>query len=210
MNLCKCGCGQEVSKEENIYINHHSSKIFNGMKNKYHSEESKRKMSEKQKGRKHTEETRRKISEKCKGKTLSKETRKKLSEARKGIIFSEEHKKKLSEYRTGKYCGENHPNWKGGISCEPYCIQWSDKEYKYSINERDKTNDKIICLNPCCNRKSNKLCIHHINYDKKDCRPVNLITICSICNTKANSNREWHQAWYSAIIYRRYFSNRRK
>ena len=34
-------------------------------------------------------------------------------------------------------CGENHPNWKGGISCEPYCDAWADKEYKEDMKERD-------------------------------------------------------------------------
>jgi hypothetical protein len=48
-----------------------------------------------------------------------------------------------------------------------------------------------------------KLCIHHINYDKKDCRPANLITLCLSCNSKANKDREWHEAYYTEIMKRR-------
>jgi len=97
--------------------------------------------------------------------------------------------------------GEGSPAWKGGISCEPYCEQWSDKDYKESIKKRDGYK----CLNPECNKLSNRLSIHHINYNKKDCHPSNLITVCPSCNSKANKDRQWHKSWYNAIIYRRYY-----
>jgi len=99
-----------------------------------------------------------------------------------------------------KFIGENNPNWKGGISCEPYCDVWLDKDFKEAIKERDGYQ----CLNPTCNKTSNRLSSHHINYIKKDCRPENLITLCVSCNSKANKDRKWHKSWYKAVIYRRY------
>lgn len=97
--------------------------------------------------------------------------------------------------------GPGHPNWLGGVSCEPYCQIWGDKEYKESIKERDDYK----CLNPYCNSKNpNDLNIHHINYNKKLCGPENLITICRSCNTAANKDREWHEFWYKAILNKRY------
>lgn len=99
-----------------------------------------------------------------------------------------------------KQSGIGNHMWKGGISCEPYCPIWSDKEYKNDIKERDDHR----CLNPCCSKIDKRLHIHHINYNKKDCAPSNLITLCGSCNSKANKDREWHQAWYKAIMYRRY------
>jgi len=99
--------------------------------------------------------------------------------------------------------GSNHPNWKGGISCEPYCAAWADKEYKESIKERDG----YMCLNPYCLKKSGRasdLTIHHIDYNKKNCGPNNLITICRSCNCRANFNRQWHQQWYQTIMTKRY------
>jgi hypothetical protein len=96
--------------------------------------------------------------------------------------------------------GENHYNWKGGIACEPYCDVWLDNDFKEAI----KIRDGYKCLNPECNQQYSNLCIHHINYVKKDCHPYNLITLCISCNSQANYNREWHKSWYSAIILRRY------
>lgn len=128
------------------------------------------------------------------------EVRKKLSIAAKNRLnmFGDTNPAKRPEVRA-KLKGKNNHNWKGGISCDPYCIEWLDQDYKNSIKERDGYQ----CLNPCCNMISKHICIHHINYNKKDCKPRNLITLCYSCNSTANYNREWHKSWYQAIIYRR-------
>lgn len=55
-----------------------------GEEGSYHSEESRRKMSEYRKGRKKSEEHRRKIGESNRGRIISEETRKKISEKAKG------------------------------------------------------------------------------------------------------------------------------
>ena len=94
---------------------------------------------------------------------------------------------------------ENNPNWKGGISCEPYCQDWT-KILKDFIKERDGNR----CLNPDCWRNIHKLSVHHIDYNKKNCEPQNLITLCTSCNSRANKDRNWHKSWYKAIIKRRY------
>jgi 5-methylcytosine-specific restriction endonuclease McrA len=97
--------------------------------------------------------------------------------------------------------GEGNPNWKGGKSFEEYCPVWKDEEYKQSIRERDGN----VCLNPYCDSKNpNDLTIHHIDYDKQNCHPSNLITVCRSCNIRANKDRRWHKAWYSAIMSMRY------
>ena len=68
-----------------------------GMKDKHHSEETRKKMSESNKGEKNQ----------FFGKNHSAEARKKMSEAHKGKRFSESHKKKLSEARKGKHWYNN-------------------------------------------------------------------------------------------------------
>ncbi|MCK4529174.1 hypothetical protein KAW18_17560, partial [candidate division WOR-3 bacterium] len=79
--------------------------------------------------------------------------------------------------------GSNNPNWKGGISGEPYCPIWKDKEYAEAIKQRDGYK----CMNPYCNSKDPKdLVRHHINYNIQDCRLKNIITTCRGCNSSAN------------------------
>lgn len=99
-----------------------------------------------------------------------------------------------------KISGEGNYNWKGGISKEPYSKTWNNR-LKKDIKERDGYR----CLNPYCYSNNTKdLVVHHINYDKKDCTKQNLITICRACNIRAEVNRNWHKAWYQAIMHRRY------
>lgn len=100
-----------------------------------------------------------------------------------------------------KVSGSGNSNWRGGISCEPYCDLWNNKEFKEVI----KIRDNYSCMNPCCRSKNPKnICIHHIDYDKKNCIHTNLITLCNSCNASANYNRSWHIIWYRIIMYRRY------
>ena len=78
--------------------------------------------------------------------------------------------------------GDKHYNWKGGKSFEPYSIDWTET-LRRSIRERDK----YICQ--LCNLYGNT--IHHIDYDKKNCSPNNLINLCIACNSKVNFNRDY-------------------
>jgi len=96
-------------------------------------------------------------------------------------------------------CKKRHPRWKGGISKEPYCQDWG-KDLKGFVKERDGHR----CLNPDCWDKDKTLSVHHIDYNKKSCVPENLITVCRSCNSRANTDREWHKAWYKAILNKRY------
>ena len=91
--------------------------------------------------------------------------------------------------------GEKHHNWKGGIACEPYCKQWIDDEFKEWIKERDW----YICQNPYCWGTSKRMALHHIDYNKKNCHPDNLIYICSSCNSRANKQRDYWTKLYIEV-----------
>lgn len=101
--------------------------------------------------------------------------------------------------------GENSSGWRGGISDKGYCVLWRDKEFKEYIFERDRYE----CQNPMCLKKSDHLVRHHIDYDKKNCNPDNIITVCNSCNSAANANRDWHKGYYQAIMSKRFNSERR-
>lgn len=101
--------------------------------------------------------------------------------------------KTLSTYKV-KFCrncstkGDRNPAWLGGISFEPYPIKWTDK-FKESIRERDN----YVCQECGVHQDElkRKLHIHHIDYDKDNLNPDNLIALCINCHTKTNHNRDY-------------------
>ncbi len=109
-------------------------------------------------------------------------------------------------YGNSVLAGENNPNWKGGITHEPYAPIWIDKRFKAGIKERDNHT----CQNPDCRGDCDVLCIHHIDYCKKDCEPENLITLCRSCNARANFNRGFWEAGYKQIIYEKYHADEKQ
>jgi len=80
--------------------------------------------------------------------------------------------------------GDTHPMYIDGRSFLPYCFKFN-KELKELIRNRDNRTCQY------CSQKENdeKLCVHHIHYDKENCNP-DLIALCRICNIKANTNRK--------------------
>ena len=130
------------------------------------------------------------------GKNHTKESLKKISAVHKGKKITEECKKKLSIALSG----ENNPNWKGGLSYKEYCVIWKSKEFRDFIYERDKSK---FCWNPQCEGKGIINNLHHIDYNKKNCNPDNVIKLCNSCNSQANFNRGWWKSFYTEVMRRK-------
>lgn len=129
-----------------------------------------------------------------KGKTFSAGHRKRLSDSHKGLPSGNKGKKASIETREkqrqahlGKFTGSNNPNWRGGISNSPYSFDFDD-ELKELVRQRDK----YLCQFCGKSQEENdkKLSVHHIDYDKQNSNPKNLITLCSSCNSEVNFDRE--------------------
>lgn len=142
-----------------------------------------------------------------------KEHRDRLSLLRKGIKRSQEDTLSIRKgienrrsysginnpnYGNSKLCGEGNPNWKGGIQFEPYSPDWN-AELKEYIKERDNWKCQL-----CGSEEKLFLVVHHIDYNKKNCFTINLITLCSKCNGKVNFNR---QGWtlFFMFVMEKYF-----
>ena len=100
-------------------------------------------------------------------------------------MLGKKHTKDTKDKMKKAKIGENHNNWQGGKSFESYTIDWTVTLRK-SIRERDK----YICQ--LCNKIQGDKThdVHHIDYNKKNNNPDNLITLCRSCHiTNHNRNR---------------------
>ena len=145
-------------------------------------------------------ELKKQIAEKLKGNTHGfQKGQKRLESAysfpkgnkvRLGIKHTKETKNKIGRKK------EKHWNWKGGKSFEPYSLDWTET-LRRSIRERDN----YICQ--LCDKQQGDIAhdIHHIDYDKQNCNPSNLITLCHSCNAKVNYKREYWTNFFQQKIW---------
>lgn len=161
------------------------------------------------KGYKHTEEWKKQNSERMKGREITwghKTSKtlmghpglkgkdnpmygKHLVAWNKGIPHSEETKRKISE----AHKGAKSIRWRGGISFEPYGLDWTETLRK-AIRQRDNYTCQL------CDKKQKRprLHVHHIDYDKTNNDPDNLTSLCLSCHSKTNINRKmWRRIFNS-------------
>jgi len=80
----------------------------------------------------------------------------------------------------------------------PYSLNFYNPKFRKQILDRDNNQ----CQNPDCDKNPSRysLQIHHIDYDKKNSTPQNLITLCPSCNIQANYNKPYWINLYQNII----------
>ena len=123
----------------------------------------------------------------------------------------------LNDYRT-KICRnclkmENHPNWQGGDNL--YGTEFNC-ELKEQIRQRDgnRCQECFRGQDELYDKKGKKykLMVHHIDYNKKNNLPINLISICISCHMKTNTNRKYWTKYFKKkikTIYKRLARNMR-
>jgi predicted DNA-binding protein YlxM (UPF0122 family) len=95
--------------------------------------------------------------------------------------------------------GINSKLWLGGCSLKDYPTEFNPK-LKKIIRERDG----FICQ--LCGKKENgvTLVVHHIDYNKKNIHPNNLISLCNPricgCHMKTNFNRKYWTEYFTNVL----------
>jgi len=106
-------------------------------------------------------------------------------------LTGKKHSKERKEKNRQSHLGDKHWNWQNGKSFEEYSIDWTD-DLKESIRKRDN----YICQECGIHQDelsgwNKKLDVHHVDYDKNNLNPNNLIALCRSCHTKTNYNRKY-------------------
>jgi len=201
---------EETKKKISVARKRNPVRFWLGKKRPSFSEEWKKKIGEASKNRKYSKKTRKKISEALKGKKHSEERKRNVSKAlkgkkawnkglklgpnpehskrMKGRKLSKETKRRMSKSQKKRVLeGKNHL-WRGGISFEPYGLEFNE-DLKEVIRNRDRRKCQVCEKTELENKQ--KLDAHHIDYDKKNNNPNNLISLCHNCHSKTNFNREY-------------------
>jgi hypothetical protein len=234
IKYCKCGCGQIVkvgnkfinghnwkNKKRQPFSTEHKQKISKKLSGRRLSKEHREKviLNLNRKGllgKKQTQEHKIKRGLYKTGKEHprfnkhhTQKTKDKISKSNMGKKRSEEFKKKRSEQFGGKnnpfygkgylITGKKHWNWQGGKTEEKYPKGWN-RTFKNSIRERDDYTCQLCGITQN-NRKPD---VHHIDYDKNNLNPKNLITLCRSDNSKVNYNREYWKTIFNRVINEKY------
>lgn len=96
--------------------------------------------------------------------------------------------------------GKLSPVYVHGGCCVEYPLEFNEI-LKEQIRKRDKCKCKL------CGKKQKehyrKLDVHHIDYDKENCKLNNLIALCDKCNLRVNYNRDYWFAYFTYILENR-------
>jgi endogenous inhibitor of DNA gyrase (YacG/DUF329 family) len=88
-----------------------------------------------------------------------------------------------------KWTGVNNGRWLGGLSTTPYPSEFND-----TLKNKIRKRDNYTCRE-CHQTKAQlgyTLAVHHIDYNKNNNDPVNLISLCKSCHAQTNFKRsDW-------------------
>ena len=132
-------------------------------------------------GRKHSEKSRKISGEKIKDWYMKHPSCHRMED---NPFYGKKHSNETIRKIKNKLSLEGSPSWRGGISFEPYGIEFNN-ELKGQIRKRDNHACQL------CGIKQNGRAhdVHHVDYNKKNNRQENLVSLCHKCHMKTNHNR---------------------
>lgn len=110
-----------------------------------------------------------------------------------GKEHSEETKSKMSK--------------KAGGTGIPYeYAKYNQTIFNNTLKESIRKRDNFTCQNCGMTEEEHlivigrNLDVHHIDYNKQNCKKDNLISLCQSCNIRANYNRDYWQKFYQKKV----------
>ena len=131
-------------------------------------------------------------------KAMTLEIRKTIGLAAKGRKHTLEQRIKRKEFSKGI----SNPNWKGGLSFNPYHEDFN-RELKLKIRHRDNFKCQLcgISEKECIIKYGRVLSVNHIDYNKQNCSEDNLNALCCSCNFIVNGDREkWTKLFKEKLL----------
>ncbi|MCK4522396.1 MAG: HNH endonuclease [Nanoarchaeota archaeon] len=112
--------------------------------------------------------------------------------------MSEAHKGNTQGFQKGNQLWKKNGMWQGGIWNNPYSKDWTD-----TLRDSIRQRDEYVCQECGLHQDELKgwmkrLDVHHIDYDKENCDPKNLISLCRRCHNKTNLNREYWTQYFES------------
>jgi hypothetical protein len=103
------------------------------------------------------------------------------------------------------FSGENSPNWKGGVSFEPYCKKFDNK---FKTRCREFFENKCVVCGITTEQNKRKMCVHHVNYNKDTCCDENVkqlfVTLCAKHHGLTNHSRDYWNEKFTKLIEEEY------
>lgn len=143
-----------------------------------------------------TEEYRKKMSLIKKGQVA---WNKGLPNCNRGKVFTQEQRNNVSKGV------RNSKKFKDAMSLRRKNFDFIEKEYSEdwtdTLRRAIRERDGYICQMPGCNKSQGDRVhsVHHIDYNKKNNNPENLITLCTSCHIKTNYNRKFWINYFKSI-----------
>lgn len=112
--------------------------------------------------------------------------------------------KNSSQKYCGREClfksqsGENHWMWRGGESFTKYPQEFNE-ELKENIRDRDGRICQMCLIAESETETKNRLDVHHIDWDKQNLDPTNLISLCAVCHTKLHVKENIERNYFKKL-----------
>lgn len=125
-----------------------------------------------------------------------------------GLLFERRANESVQSFRSRRTCGDRDCvaqvcrliRWKRLERTDPYPPEFY--RIRQAVLKRDGGRCRLCGESAyvTANGKRIGTHVHHINYQKFDCRMDNLISLCRTCHIKTNSNRRYWQGLFEGMM----------